>query len=215
MNKINNFNNMKRIKELTRDEVIALSEEQLSFYLSFELAANGLPIDILDKKQEEIKRPEPVKRMFAIDGVDYAFEKGEDVEKFADIISKAKPISYYLDENFDRYYYEDKTGKRRDIKKIDIYDNDDIKRFEEELRKVKSDEESSKDLICKARNIRADFINYIEEIKDERQINEYLKEELGEFVKMCDGDKGKAIEMMRGIYKFNDETEGYLLEDRC
>ena len=206
---------MKRIKELTRGEVIALSEEQLSFYLSFELAANGLPIDILDKKQEEIKRPEPVKRMFVMDGMDYAFENVEDIEKFEDIISKAKPISYYLDENYNIYYYEGKIGKRKDIKNIDIYDNDDIKRFMEELRKVKSDEESSKDLICKARNIRADFINYIEKIKVERQINEYLKEKLGEFVKMCDDDKGRAIEMMRGIYKFNDETEEYLLEDRC
>lgn len=205
---------MKRIKELTRDEVIALSEEQLSFYLSFELAANGLPIDILDKEQEEIKRPEPVKRVFAIDGIDCAFEKMEDVEKFADMMSKAKPISYYLDENYNIYYYEGKTGKRKDIKNIDIYDKDDIKRFMEEQRKVKSDEESSKDLICKARNIRIDFINYIEKIKDERRINEHLKEKLEEFVKMCDDDKGKAIEMMRGIYKFNDETEGYLLEDR-
>lgn len=206
---------MKRIKELTRDEVIALSEEQLSFYLSFELALNGLPIDILDKEQEEVKRPEPVKKMFVMDGMDYAFENVEDIEKFEDIISKAKPISYYLDENYNIYYYEGKIGKRKDIKNIDIYDNDDIKRFMEELRKVKSDEESSKDLICKARNIRADFINYIEKIKVERQINEYLKEKLGEFVKMCDDDKGKAIEMMRGIYKFNDETEEYLLEDRC
>lgn len=205
---------MKRIKELTRDEVIALSEEQLSFYLSFELAANGLPIDILDKKQEEIKRPEPVKRVFAIDGIDCAFEKMEDVEKFADMMSKAKPISYYLDENYNIYYYEGKTGKRKDIKNIDIYDKNDIKRFMEKQRKVKSDEESSKDLICKARNIRIDFINYIEKIKDERRINEHLKEKLEEFVKMCDDDKGKAIEMMRGIYKFNDETEGYLLEDR-
>lgn len=206
---------MKRIKELTRDEVIALSEEQLSFYLSFELALNGLPIDILDKEQEEIKRPEPVKRMFVMDGMDYAFENVEDIEKFEDIISKAKPISYYLDENYNIYYYEGKTGKRRDIKNINIYDNDDIKRFVEKLRKIKSDEESSKDLICKAKNVRTDFINYVEKIKDEREINKYLKEKLGEFVKMCDDDKGKAIEMMRGIYKFNDETEGYLLEDRC
>ena len=59
-----------------------------------------------------------------------------------------------------------------------------------------------------------DFVNYVEKIKEERQINEYLRVELEEFVKMCDDDKGKAIEMMRGIYKFNDETEGYLLEDR-
>lgn len=206
---------MKRIKELTRDEVIALSEEQLSFYLSFELALNGLPIDILDKEQEEIKRPEPVKRMFVMDGMDYAFENVEDIEKFEDIISKAKPISYYLDENYNIYHYEGKIGKRRDIKNIDIYDNDDIKRFAEKLRKIKSDEESSKDLICKARNVRTDFINYVEKIKDEREINKYLKEKLGEFIKMCDDDKGKAIEMMRGIYKFNDETEGYLLEDRC
>lgn len=206
---------MKRIKELTRDEVIALSEEQLSFYLSFELALNGLPIDILDKEQEEIKRPEPVKRMFVMDGMDYAFENVEDIEKFEDIISKAKPISYYLDENYNIYHYEGKIGKRRDIKNIDIYDNDDIKRFAEKLRKIKSDEESSKDLICKARNVRTDFINYVEKIKDEREINKYLKEKLGEFVKMCDDDKGKAIEMMRGIYKFNDETEKYLLEDRC
>lgn len=205
---------MKRIKELTRDEVIALSEEQLSFYLSFELALNGLPIDILDKEQEEVKRPEPVKKMFVMDGMDYAFENVEDIEKFEDIISKAKPISYYLDENYNIYYYEGKTGKRRDIKNIDIYDNDDIKRFVEKLRKIKSDEESSKDLICKAKNVRTDFINYVEKIKDEREINKYLKEKLGEFVKMCDDDKGKAIEMMRGIYKFNDETEGYLLEDR-
>lgn len=205
---------MRRIKELTRDEVIALSEEQLSFYLSFELALNGLPIDILDKEQEEVKRPEPVKKMFVMDGMDYAFENVEDIEKFEDIISKAKPISYYLDENYNIYYYEGKTGKRRDIKNIDIYDNDDIKRFVEKLRKIKSDEESSKDLICKAKNVRTDFINYVEKIKDEREINKYLKEKLGEFVKMCDDDKGKAIEMMRGIYKFNDETEGYLLEDR-
>lgn len=205
---------MKRIKELTRDEVIALSEEQLSFYLSFELALNGLPIDILDKEQEEVKRPEPVKKMFVMDGMDYAFENVEDIEKFEDIISKAKPISYYLDENYNIYYYEGKTGKRRDIKNIDIYDNDDIKRFVEKLRKIKSDEESSKDLICKAKKVRTDFINYVEKIKDEREINKYLKEKLGEFVKMCDDDKGKAIEMMRGIYKFNDETEGYLLEDR-
>lgn len=208
---------MRRIKELTRDEVIALSEEQLSIYLSLELALNGLPIDILDGKEARMpKYPDPIKEMFVVEGVDYAFEDITRAKELIDVLAKAKPVSYNLDpRTYERRYYEVNGKNKGNVKPIDVYNENDLRKFERNLQKIESEEGYSKDSVDKAKDIMDDFVDYIEKIKEERQFNEHLRVELEEFVKMCDSDKGKAIEMMRGIYKFNDETEGYLLEDRC
>ena len=208
---------MRRIKELTRDEVIALSEEQLSIYLSLELALNGLPIDILDGKEARMpKYPDPIKEMFVVEGVDYAFEDITRAKELIDVLTKAKPVSYNLDpRTYERRYYEVNGKNKGNVKPIDVYNENDLRKFERNLQKIESEEGYSKDSVDKAKDIMDDFVDYIEKIKEERQFNEHLRVELEEFVKMCDSDKGKAIEMMRGIYKFNDETEGYLLEDRC
>lgn len=207
---------MKRIKELTRDEVIALSEEQLSLYLSLELALNGLPIDILDGKEARMpKYPDPIKKMFVVEGVDYAFEDIEGAKELVDVLAKVKTVSYDLDpRTYERRYYEVDGKNKGNVKSIDIYNENDLRKFERNLQKIESEEGYSKDSVDKAKDIMNDFVNYIEKIKEERQINEYLRVELEEFIKMCDDDKGKAIEMMRGIYKFNDETEEYLLKDK-
>lgn len=216
---------MKTIKDLTRNEVVELSEEQLSFYLGCELVANGFPIDILDKKPRvEIPRPatpEVDKIVYRIGNSSLAVDNMEDAVKITNMLFEAGACT--LDQRyigmgsgFDYMSYRSDTITSLDVAPVKLYKKKDIFDFDKEVDRYNAAvkvENKEDERIDDARQVANDFWAYVSRIKNERVYNKRLKELFSKYLEITEGNKDKAMQLIRMSYTFNEETESFLMAD--
>lgn len=216
---------MKTIKDLTRNEVVELSEERLSFYLGCELVANGFPIDILDKKPRvEIPRPvapEVDKTVYRIGNSFLAVDNMEDAVKITNMLFEAGACTLEqryigMGSGFDYMSYRRDTITSLDVAPVKLYKKKDIFDFDKEIDKYNNAikvENKEDERIDDARQVANDFWAYVSRIKNERAYNERLKELFSRYLEITEGDKDKAMQLIRMSYAFNEETESSLMAD--
>ena len=216
---------MKTIKDLTRNEVVGLSEERLSFYLGCELVANGFPIDILDKKPRvEIPRPvapEVDKTVYRIGNSFLAVDNMEDAVKITNMLFEAGACTLEqryigMGSGFDYMSYRSDTITSLDVAPVKLYKKKDIFDFDKEIDKYNNAikvENKEDERIDDARQVANDFWAYVSRIKNERAYNERLKELFSRYLEITEGDKDKAMQLIRMSYAFNEETESSLMAD--
>lgn len=216
---------MKTIKDLTRNEVVELSEERLSFYLGCELVANGFPIDILDKKPRvEIPRPvapEVDKTVYRIGNSSLAVDNMEDAVKITNMLFEAGACTLEqryigMGSGFDYMSYRSDTITSLDVAPVKLYKKKDIFDFDKEVDRYNAAvkvENKEDERIDDARQVANDFWAYVSRIKNERVYNERLKELFSRYLEITEGDKDKAMHLVRISYAFNEETESFLMAD--
>lgn len=216
---------MKTIKDLTRNEVVELSEERLSFYLGCELVANGFPIDILDKKPRvEIPRPvapEVDKTVYRIGNSSLVVDNMEDAVKITNMLFEAGACTLEqryigMGSGFDYMSYRSDTITSLDVAPVKLYKKKDIFDFDKEIDKYNNAikvENKEDERIDDARQVANDFWAYVSRIKNERAYNERLKELFSRYLEITEGDKDKAMQLIRMSYAFNEETESFLMAD--
>lgn len=212
---------MKRLAEMTSKEVYELKSEDVKKELQMRLIENGLPIDILDRKCEELKLKEPGKEEYAYEITPFGihFDSQEKAKEVVDLIRKngGYETSWdYLDTKFYRQVHTRKEDcSPIEIRMVRICDK-------KEVKKIKKENESILDEYNKLKTSDED-IEKANSIKDEidleimRRANKYknnmrLYDVFEEYVDLVDGDKEKAIKLMEVSYSFNDETEKYILD---
>lgn len=212
---------MKRLAEMTSKEVYELKSEDVKKELQMRLIENGLPIDILDRKCEELKFKEPGKEEYAYEITPFGihFDSQEKAKEVVDLIRKngGYETSWdYLDTKFYRQVHTRKEDcSPIEIRMVRICDK-------KEVKKIKKENESILDEYNKLKTSDED-IEKANSIKDEidleimRRANKYknnmkLYDVFEEYIDLVDGDKEKAIKIMEVSYSFNDETEKYILD---
>lgn len=212
---------MKRLAEMTSKEVYELKSEDVKKELQMRLIENGLPIDILDRKCEELKFKEPGKEEYAYEITPFGihFDSQEKAKEVVDLIREngGYETSWdYLDTKFYRQVHTRKEDcSPIEIRMVRICDK-------KEVKKIKKENESILDEYNKLKTSDED-IEKANSIKDEidleimRRANKYknnmrLYDVFEEYVDLVDGDKEKAIKLMEVSYSFNDETEKYILD---
>ena len=216
---------MKTIKDLSRNEVVSLSEEQLHFYLGCELVANGFPIDILDKKPRvEIPRPvapEVDKTVYRIGNSSLAVDNMEDAVKITNMLFEAGTctldhIYIGMGSGFDYMNYRSDTITSLDVASVKLYKKKDVFDFDKEVGRyndaIKA-EDKKDERIDDARKVADNFWAYVSNIKNERVYNEQLKELFSRYLEITEGNKDKAMQLIRMSYPFNEETESFLMAD--
>lgn len=216
---------MKTIKDLTRNEVVELSEEQLDFYLGCELVTNGFPIDILDKKPRvEIPRPvapEVDKTVYRIGNSFLAVDNMEDAVKITNMLFEAGACTLEqryigMGSGFDYMNYRSDAITTLDVAPVKLYKKKDIFDFDKEVDRYNNAikvENKEDERIDDARQVANDFWAYVSRIKNERVYNERLKELFSRYLKITEGNKDKAMHLVRISYAFNEETESFLMAD--
>ncbi len=214
---------MKTIKDLTRNEVVELSEERLSFYLGCELVANGFPIDILDKKPRvEIPRPvapEVDKTVYRIGNSFLAVDNMEDAVKITNMLFEAGACTLEqryigMGSGFDYMSYISDTIISLDVAPVKLYKKKDIFDFDKEIDRYNAAikvENKEDERIDDARQVANDFWAYVSRIKNERVYNERLKELFSRYLEITEGNRDKAMHLVRISYAFNEETESFLM----
>lgn len=216
---------MKTIKDLTRNEVVELSEERLSFYLGCELVANGFPIDILDEKPRvEIPRPvapEVDKTVYRIGNSFLAVDNMEDAVKITNMLFEAGVCTLEqryigMGSGFDYMDYGSDVITILDVAPVKLYKKKDVFDFDKEVDRYNNAikvENKEDERIDDARQVANDFWAYVSRIKNERAYNERLKELFSKYLEITEGNKDKAMQLIRMSYTFNEETESFLMAD--
>ena len=217
---------MKTIKDLTRNEVVELSEERLSFYLGCELVANGFPIDILDKKPRvEIPRPvvpEVDKTVYRIGNSFLAVDNIEDAVKITNMLFEAGACTLEqryigMGSGFDYMSYRSDTITTLDVAPVKLYKKKDVFDFDKEVDRYNDAikvENKEDERIDAAKEVVSNFWAYVSHIEDERAYNERLKELFSRYLEITEGNKDKAMQLIRMSYAFNEETESFLMADK-
>lgn len=212
---------MKRLAEMTSKEVYELKNEDVKKELQMRLIENGLPIDILDRRCEELKFKEPEKEEYAYEITPFGihFDSQEKAKEVADLIrgNGGYETSWdYLDTKFYRQVHTRKEDcSPIEIRMVRICDKKEVKKIKkenesilDEYNKLKTSDED----IEKANNIKDEIDLEIMRRANKYKNNMKLYDVFEEYVDLVDGDKEKAIKLMEVSYSFNDETKEYILD---
>lgn len=209
---------MKSIYELTRDEVLSLTEEEVKVYINNELCKENIPITILDYRIEEITpgliTPAPHMKAFKLGNIAIAVEDADMALEISRLLAKAKAFTLganYIPGSFKSVETIGSQELYVCPKEVFIYTEEDIKRAREVNEKTgASDIDEKKKLKERAKTIQDKVYHYIHRVKGDREYNEILETVFKDYLEISDGNKEMALEFMRKAYTFNEETESYL-----
>lgn len=209
---------MKSIYELTRDEILSLSKEEVKVYINNELCKENIPITILDYRIEEttpgLITPAPHMKAFKFGSIAIAVEDADMALEISRLLAKAK--AFILEETYIPGSFKSvETIGSQELyvcpKEVFIYTKEDIKRAREVNEKTgASDIDEKKKLKERAKTIQDKVYRYIHRIKGDREYNEILETVFKDYLEISDGNKEMALEFMQKAYTFNEETEPYL-----
>lgn len=120
---------MKRFNELTKEEKVELTEEQLLHYVKLECADKGI---IIPQKpiQEVQETPLPTTKFYSVGYNSFVFRTEQEAQNYADAISKALSVGTTSDNrSFIKGVYE----RSLDIKSQTVYTEEEYKLLREAL----------------------------------------------------------------------------------
>lgn len=212
---------MKRLAEMTSKEVYELKSEDVKKELQMRLIENGLPIDILDRKCEELKLKEPETEEYAYEITPFGihFDSREKAKEVADLIRKnggyETSWDYLNTKSYTQVHTREGGCSNVEIRMVRICDKGEVDRIKkenksilEEYNKLKTSDED----VERANNIKDEIDLEIMGKANKYKNNMGLYDIFKEYMDLVDGDKEKAIKLMEVSYTFNDETKDYILD---
>lgn len=98
----------KTVFDLSRDEIVALTDEEISLYIDKELAGKGIPIEAKNwniKNEKEVVYPDCGVPIFVIKDIGVGFRKIEDATEVANLLVRSRAFkvnSKYLNRSYER-----------------------------------------------------------------------------------------------------------------
>lgn len=195
---------MRKITELTRDEIIALTDQDLQRMMDYECAENGIALLPLPEKPV-IEKHEEDQKYYEIG--DMCFLTLADAERVMEAINGVQVFkdSYDYSIGYDHKYLEPQDGKFEIIPKMcfsrDVFDSIRVK-----LSKQKElSTQYEKDLANyqKAQKQRESVCGYIldayykahDEVSEEKRLREKFEQYLG----LANGDRSTAMRFLRKV----------------
>lgn len=206
---------MKRIYDLTPEEVLALKDDQVRDYVNRELFEKNIPISILTLSVDESIDPEaPIPE-------GYFFKIGElnigvyDPKDAMDICKKlAESKAFHVDTMYYDGSYKSVYGKTKTI--VDVTPNRTALYTKEEVDRISTinkkatggnDTRSKRSM---ASQIESDVYSYIKKVEQDYKYNERLCNVFDEYLKIADDNKEMALKFLEQAYRFNEYTEEFI-----
>jgi hypothetical protein len=216
---------MKQITELTEQEILTLTDEQLDLMVKYKMAEEG--IKILEPPTEPVYLPIPQNddSAFEIVGTNF-YTKNRDV---AEIISEAiaSRTSELLKEGYTNYNYSDKylkpledyeTDQLGTIKQKPFYRKDTLlniaptkdknKEIKEEYDQKVSEYNSAQDA---ADYIRVGIYSRYREVIKKYDDLETLQRTYNNYLQLAEGNKDIALNFLKKAYSVSEEAEYYVI----
>lgn len=152
---------MKTFYDLTDEEKMNLTEDQIIYYAKLECAQRGIIVPL--KPVNELKEfKTPSKKFYQVGYESFVFETEEDAQKYVDIITKALTVKRLGNNYNSKDQYVTTINTATEIKSITLY-------TEEEAKNVKSDvlyNESLTNQITTFEKANMEFNLIVKELKD-------------------------------------------------
>lgn len=207
---------MKTVFDLSRDEIVALTDEDISLYIDKELANKGIPIEAKNwniKNKKEISYPKTGVPLFVLRDIGIGFRTIEGATEVANLLVKYnafKTESRYLAGSYEQFWIM-KKGVCPAVKGETGYSEEEFNKIDE---KNKNPELTSintfNDTVKKANEIKDRVLKYVYNIKQERSYNNDLIGIFERYKDIADGDMEVAMNFIKEAYPFNEETESFI-----
>ena len=207
---------MKTVFDLSRDEIVALTDEDISLYIDKELANKGIPIEAKNwniKNKKEVVYPRTGVPVFMLKDIGIGFRTIEGATEGANLLVKYnafKTESRYLAGSYEQFRIM-KEGVCPAVKGETGYSKEEFDKIDE---KNKNPELTSintfNDTVKKANEIKDRVLKYVYNIKQERSYNNDLVGIFERYKDIADGDMEVAMNFIKEAYPFNEETESFI-----
>lgn len=207
---------MKTVFDLSRDEIVALTDEEISLYIDKELAGKGIPIEAKNwniKNEKEVVYPDCGVPIFVIKDIGVGFRKIEDATEVVNLLVRSRAFkvgSKYLNRSYERLNVINE-GVVPAVEGCVGYTNEEFER----VNKENNDPESAKigsfnKTVEETNNIRSRVLKYVDKIKQERAYNIDLCMTFERYIEIADKDAERAMAFLKEAYPFNEETEVFI-----
>lgn len=212
----NLINKMKTVFDLSRDEIVALTDEEISLYIDKELAGKGIPIEAKNwniKDKKEIVYPRTGVPVFMLKDIGIGFRTVEGATEVANLLVKYnafKMESKFLIGSYEQFWIIKEsvcpaiTGEAGYSK--EEFDKVNKENKDPELESINS----FNDTVKKANEIKDRVLKYVYNIKQERSYNNNLVGIFERYKNIADGDMEVAMNFIKEAYPFNEETEVFI-----
>lgn len=192
---------MKTVFDLSRDEIVALTGEEISLYIDKELAGKGIPIEAKNwniKNEKEVVYPDCGVPIFVIKDIGVGFRKIEDATEVVSLLVRSRAFkvgSKYLNRSYERLNVINE-GVVPAVGGCVGYTNEEFERVNKTVEE--------------ANNIRSRVLKYVDKIKQERAYNIDLCKTFERYIEIADKDAERAMAFLKEAYPFNEETEVFI-----
>lgn len=207
---------MKTIFDLSRDEIVELTDEDISLYIDKELANKGIPIEAKNwniKNKKEVVYPRTGVPVFMLKDIGIGFRTIEGATEVANLLVKYnafKTESRYMAGSYEQFWIM-KEGVCPAVKGETGYSKEEFDKIDE---KNKNPELTSintfNDTVKKANEIKDRVLKCVYNIKQERSYNNDLVGIFERYKDIADGDMEVAMNFIKEAYPFNEETESFI-----
>lgn len=207
---------MKTVFDLSRDEIVALTDEDISLYIDKELANKGIPIEAKNwniKNKKEISYPKTGVPFFVLKDIGIGFRTIEGATEVANLLVKYnafKTESRYLAGSYEQFWIM-KEGVCPAVKGETGYSEEEFDKINE---KNKNPEltgiNTFNDTVKKANEIKDRVLKYVYNIKQERSYNNDMVGIFERYKDIADGYMEVAMNFIKEAYPFNEETESFI-----
>lgn len=207
---------MKTVFDLSRDEIVELTDEDISLYIDKELANKGIPIEAKNwniKNKKEVVYPRTGVPVFMLKDIGIGFRTIEGATEVANLLVKYnafKTESRYLAGSYEQFWIM-KEGVCPAVKGETGYSKEEFGKIDE---KNKNPELTSintfNDTVKKANEIKDRVLKCVYNIKQERSYNNDLVGIFERYKDIADGDMEVAMNFIKEAYPFNEETESFI-----
>ena len=223
---------MKKINEMTEQEILALSEQDIQNMIKFRMMEEG--IKIIDKpKKPELFEIEPAdKKVYIIPILNgYAFTDFAEAQKVSEALQNAKSFKkieydwnklgsdYQYLEKKDRYSYS--YPNDFGVNEIYVYSNElhaNIVDFAAQnkvmTKQVESDMKAYNDAYAAASEITLEIRNRVSEVREKAARLERLTQKFADdYYPLSDNNEDMAIKFMEKAYFLTEDEKKYILEN--
>lgn len=194
---------MKTVFDLSRDEIVALTDEEISLYIDKELVGKGIPIEAKNwniKNEKEVVYPRTGVPVFMLKDVGIGFRTIEGATEVANLLVKYNAFkieSRFMTGSYEQFWII-KESVCPAIKGEAGYSKEEF------------DINSFNNTLKNANEIKDRVLKYVYNIKQERSYNNDLVGIFERYKDIADGDMEVAMNFIKEAYPFNEETESFI-----
>lgn len=222
INKLNkNMENLKIFDQLTDNELLELTQEQIDWYIKLKKAESGIRIITCPTMPETREIPGTDLVLYDVSGFNFIDrETAEEVSKFINSkIAKAYTVDYDWGVGSDKKYAKPFTGNLVDVKLENVYSEttyNSIKNIlisnEKIMRAFKDLKNEYDDMEEKATEIVDKIYNTINEARGRKQQYEEYVIRIQEYLRLANGDTKVAWNFFDKAYEIEPTVKNRIME---